>query len=456
MRWKEINQLFESLDQTIMLSAYKQCRMEMRKFIDEEFNTYIKLLQGDDDILSHIGKLEKELSDVEDFGKEYDRISDILSDLRSEFSSRDIQVSKKEKNDIINSFLQKIELTLQDLATNEIEEKYGKIDRYGDIKNQDFERIMNNNNLYYLQHIIVQIELNGEKYGKPQTSGAYFQPMVSSSGNWTTPYASTIDFSNQLSSGIKIFASKDEIWNVLLDEFKKKLDIDLFGESMDYQRLADIFFKKILSNFVHEFVHLLQYVEKSNQVKIDRKEGKEKRFSNGTGMSYVTNKNRGKRQVYNKEKRKYEYVKAGKRGGPDYLTGRDGVPTEERYENYFGTSHEIEAHAAGAAADMVAEFLNDRENGYNRYSLSKYNQSDLNDAIDDILVSLKLGYLDSSPSLRNYQQFIRDKIETVDKKIDNVLPKADILHRKAWRIFMTKLVKALQAFKKPVPKDDYL
>ena len=149
MRWKEINQLFESLDQTIMLSAYKQCRMEMRKFIDEEFNTYIKLLQGDDDILSHIGKLEKELSDVEDFGKEYDRISDILSDLRSEFSSRDIQISKKEKNDIINSFLQKIELTLQDLATNEIEEKYGKIDRYGDIKNQDFERIMNNNNLYF-------------------------------------------------------------------------------------------------------------------------------------------------------------------------------------------------------------------------------------------------------------------------------------------------------------------
>ena len=104
---------------------------------------------------------------------------------------------------------------------------------------------------------------------------------------------------------------------------------------------------------------------------------------------------------------------------------------------------------------MVQEFLEEQERfGWRRTSEAEF-QHNLNRFVDDAIVNLKYRYTAEKGSLGSYYAYIKDRIEQVDYRIGEPLPKADILHRKVWRIYMTKLVKALEEYKKPVPKEPW-
>ncbi len=453
MRYYEIIQ--EDVNQTILIDAYKACKKVTDTFINANMESYKEAMSQDErcaKLFLEIESLKKAKDALDDDYRnpEYDRIGTRLSDAMSELLNyTDIEDPDFIKR-MVDAYKYQLETGLKQVATDAVEEKYGKIDRF------DFEKMYKENpnswdrdlkkyNLWFLQHILVHINVvksedltpEANEKGTMRDSGGHFNRNGNNNEYQNVAGSEGVDFNNEQTSGITIFVNYEKTWQMLLAEFKVRFEEKLFGEPFS-DREFELYIGKIVSTFVHEYVHLLQYINKLNTSGWI-----------GRDLTYIPNGKRAKYFRHNKATDRSERVKSGKRI-PDYLGGNWKDITPERYANYFGSSHEIEAHAAGAAADIVKGFLN------NQYNHRQYSQSEMNHFIDDALESLKFGYADSVGSLKSYEDHIKAQIKQVDSRIGQgqPLPKADELHRKVWRIFMTKLVKALLQFKKPI-KDDY-
>lgn len=448
MRYSQLKSpLFEDIKQTIVLQAYRNCQNTIKEFVKGHLPEF-KRMAVPAELLVDLDLLNHDYEQIDFSSSKYDKLSNKISNLKDEIynAAYGFKFDLNVTDQWIRNLLDQIELTLESTIKDSIQAKYGTIEKYN-WDQESFNDIVKKN-LYFLQHILVHIDTAGTKYNQPVTSGGYFrQTVVRHHGDFDLERAKDIDFSNYYTSGIKIYASKDKIWHMLRRQLLDQLQVQLYGEIISepsHDETVEYFLKSILGTFVHEYVHLIQYVERSiSQAKNPR--------MIGHGMTYVPTPGvaRGRRQ--RKTNNDYRWVRAGKRGASDRLGG-DTLPTQAQYENYFGTSHEIEAHAANAASDMVQEFLDQEQKRRWRTPNERDFQINLNNFIDQSIENLKYGYASYTGSLGDYYRFIKDRIVQVDQEVGMPLPKADIMHRKVWRIFITKLVKALQAYKKPVPK----
>ena len=451
MRYSQLkNTLFEDTKQTIVLQAYRDCQSTVKKFIKDHYEEFAHMTVPAA-AFDNLKQLEKDIKHVVEFGKEYDNLSNKISNIKDDIYNYayHANITETVKNQWIHSLLEQLEVVLEKTAYADVESKHGTVEKYN-WDQESFDDIAKKN-LYFLQHIIVHLDTEGTRYGKPVTGGGFFRDMVSRSyKEFELDRTKDIDFSNYLSSGIKIYTSKQAAWRMMCRQLLDQIQLNFYGEIISEpsnNETVEYFLKPILSTFVHEYVHLLQYVERNLSQRTYLR-------IIGRGMTHVPTPGaaRGRRQ--RRTNAGYKWFRAGKRGAHDRLGG-DTPPTDTQYENYFGTAHEIEAHAANTAADMVQEFLEEQERHTWRRTSEAEFQRNLNQFIDDAIINLKYRYAAEKGSLGSYYAYIKDRIEQVDYRIGEPLPKADILHRKVWRIYMTKLVKALEQYKKPVPKEPW-
>jgi hypothetical protein len=468
-----LQDLFESIQQTIYMDAWETLTKSVKEWADNVGMPKLKAKLP-------MSKLEKFNDENDPEGEKRNNfLSDIRDDAEYLLSSYRDDFDEELMDELIASVKHTMEISLQDFARNYIEEKLGKIepfdpDEYD--KSRDFEKQTAKRH-YQLQHIIVQLQTDG-KYktnNTPKTSGGYFQKNLGK-GDLNTEYEkNNFNVQNkgrELGVGINIYTSKDNLQQFVRDYLLDKFEEFYFGESLgERDNPNKKYFKSILSTFTHEVIHLEQ----------DTRKYMNKNQSYTTGITYTpnvknrlaqakkTNSGKGSDKL-NPNNASYRHYKAGKRGKPDHL-GDDNYDSAS-FIDYLGTAHEIEAHAAGAAGDAIGEMLSDRYRDHNHYSKVD-KQIAINQWIDQVIEDAKNGVFPHSRSAGYYLDYIKEKISNIDKVIKikrdaegNIDPsrskypaaKVDILHRKVWRIFMTKFIKHLLAYKKPIPweyEDDY-
>ena len=214
------------------------------------------------------------------------------------------------------------------------------------------------------------------------------------------------------------------------------------------------FIKHIIDVFVHEVNHMYQATTRSlagpgrgqwslglipdpEKTVVDRK------------ASEMQKKGRGSDKL-NKGDPAYRKFKAGKRGHP--TRSPRNKDNEHSWSEYLGTMDEIDSHAIGTAADIVSEYYSELKTNGRGFN---FNQKNLNYTIDNFIEDIKYGSLSSS-SFDSYKRFVRDKIKKMDDALPaSALPKIDILHRKVWRLYVSRLIRYLQTYKKPIEKSDW-
>lgn len=358
--------------------------------------------------------------------KIYDKASEMLHqqyeiyyDLVADADS-DTQLHQK----IVNSFKKMVEDSLRETAKQHVESLFGPIDQY---TSKDFDEIKMKN-LYWLRFIIVDIDITATypKSGHPRTGGGYFN-IYPSKEQHTDEYSQTqVQWGDQLGVAIKIYSSENELWMAARETILHVQARKFFGES-DRDDALNKWLSNVMPTFVHELVHL----EQRSRKQVKRGPG------HVHGISYTP-------QVKGRNFKSWktgheETVRGGVRGRPSHLTDIENVNTSEWIE-YFGTDHEIEAHAAGAAAAIVHDFGNDPH--YMNYN------------IDNVIRNISMGYLpDNVPSIQHYETHIKNNASKLLRlrawKDERALSKINIGARKVWTIFLSKLVKHLQSYKKP-------
>lgn len=139
------------------------------------------------------------------------------------------------------------------------------------------------------------------------------------------------------------------------------LHVEFFGE--DSEGYRDRFINEIVPIFTHEYVHYEQAVRG--------------RSSDTGDFGFIT---------IGQKRQKIGGKRRGKRGGFMRSTKSD-----EDYFRYMGSTHEIDAYASSAAAELTQEIRQDYNNDHARQ----------NERIRDVLDALRDGYIDS-PDYRRY------------------------------------------------------
>jgi hypothetical protein len=361
---------------------------------------YLNLYKKNNDIESYENSQNYQI-------KIYDKIHEILW-----FSDKE----KDEKYDhIISTFKYTIENVLQNVIKSYIENMFGKIEMYSpgslysDVKQK---------NLYWLRYIIVDIDINAKfKSGKPKTSGGFFSENPEY-------HFKNVD-KGLIGQGIKIFADGNKLWEAARDYIIYYFSKKFFGESEPPYSLEN-FLSNILPTFVHETTHLEQRTRKY--------------LSKGSGYNYGIS--------YTPEKKKRNPNKnIGNRGHPSRLQNEENIDDLEWIE-YFGTDHEIEAHAASAAASII----------HNMYAHDPdIKQYQINNDIDSVIKDLQSGIFPSEAySLLSYENYFKNlalKMLRYRKwKDERTINKINIGARKVWTIFLKKVIKHLLSYKKSNPE----
>lgn len=328
-----------------------------------------------------------------------------------------------------------MERELQDVTREHIEKQFGPIEPLDRTMRYDDQT---KKNLYFLTHIIVHLD----RTGKSPNDG-YFQR----SPNWAdlTDHRYTqqhVDPKHDFGVQINIKAP-ESLRNVAENLIARACRIDLYGEDFGTKEFLDDFLLNIVNTFVHEVAHLEQFVRLSNAAlgKINL---------NRSVMTYLPTPGTPRPRVPSWQfpvghRQTGKAVKVGRRGAVEYRP-RD----TNGYDNYYGTSHEIDAHAAGTAADILSRALIDRARWAPREDAVD-RQIAINQYVDDAIQDIK-GMISMSGSIAAYEQRVRSFIPTVPFNAERA--KADIGYRKVWRLFLTKLARHLVAHKKPIPWSD--
>lgn len=322
-----------------------------------------------------------------------------------------------------------MERELQDVTREHIEKQFGPIEPLDRTMRFDDQT---KKNLYFLTHIIVHLDRTGQSF-----SNGYFQK----NADWEdlTDHRYTqqhVDPKHDLGVRINITKTPEALRNVAENLIARACRIDLYGEDFGGKESLNDFLLDIVDTFVHEVAHLEQFVRLSNAAmgKINL---------NRSAMTYLPTPGTPRPRVPNRHRGKP--VKVGRRGAVEYRP-RD----TDGYDNYYGTRHEIDAYAAGAAADILSRALIDRARWSPREDAVD-RQIAINQYVDDAIQDIK-GMLSMSGSIAAYEQRVRSFIPSVPFNTERA--KADIGYRKVWRLFLTKLARHLVAHKKPIPWSD--
>ncbi len=352
---------------------------------------------------------------------------------------------------LVKTFKEMLEKQLREAAIGYMEGQFGKIERT--VPKENYEELQKRH-LYFMQYIIIDIDIAATyKSGKPRTSGGYMQSSPSKNEFTDTWSKGNVDWGNELGFGIKLYSTDNAIWLAAVGVLVESLHIEHFGEIQERKEGFPNLLKNILPTWVHEVVHVEQWTRRrllnKNFYKYDM------------GMSYTPQqKKRPAFTRYNKDLEvNQKFKRGGTRGFPSHLNAIENADTAEWIE-YFGTSHEIEAHAAGAAAHFLHDIMQDEGRHRSNFYSDDYRQSQINYAIDNIINDISHGYIETNiHSLGSYYNLIRNeamryiRLKSAKRDYDisrdqRVLNKIDIGARKVWTIFLSKLIKHLQSYKK--------
>ena len=380
--------------------------------------------------------------------------SDQRSKLRDDQYQREYELLIHDENPafhehLVKTFKEMLEAQLRAASLSYLESQFGQVEKM--VPGERYEDLRKRH-LYFLQYLSVHIDTTATyKSGKPRTAGGYFTKFPSKDEFQDTWSQQNVDWKNQVGYGIKLYATENSIWLAAITPIMESLHIEHFGEYVDRDNGLPNLLKKILPTWVHETVHAHQWTKRGVL-------GKDY-YKYDWGMTYTPQKK--KRPTVDRYNRTLQVTQRFKRGGtrgfPSHLENEENSEMGEWIE-YFGTAHEIEAHAAGAAAGIIHSLMQNLDQYYD----ADHQQRELNTDIDYMIKNISWGDIpDEGGSLRSYYNHIRNeamrylRLKTSARDRDmsrdpRALYKVDIGARKVWTIFLTKLVKHLQAYKKPV------
>jgi hypothetical protein len=377
--------------------------------------------------------------------KTAEKISDSIDVIRDKIITA-LEIMSYNKS-IVEELVHVLELELQDITHDYIEKYYGKIEPITDpgvdrnSGNINFDALFDTKNLYWAEHIIIQLQLDGVSKitGKPKTSGGYFQRRASKS-EVTSKTGSTINWGDEFAVLINIYVDKNKIWRVITNELENQINEEIVGEYEDQQLITKLI-KPIVRTFLHEVVHFEQEIRA-------RTKTKGKNYYTRTVLPN-TDLPRSKETNWEPEKiskgspnqtSKYPKYRAGRRGNyPDIDSSND----PKVWAEYLGHNIEIEAHAATVAADIYADIATDRVG----YRGRKMSPEDINYSIDNSIDDVRWGNF--PPNW--YQNQIADKARAAIANPN--MSNEDKRFIKVWNTFRKKLIQHLNSYKKDVPND---
>ena len=449
-----ITELIEAIDQTAGLTqaTYDLLTREIDQFIRWNAESIFDSV-GEGDYLKKMSSLEKRIEEIRERGLDWREEDKLVSSLQ--YKSQDISGNVQSKlynsepnTDIVEEFIDVMELHLQDLARDYMEAQFGKIEQYKHDEPWDENK---KKNLYWLQHIIVQLDTTGknEVTGEPKTGGGYFQRQPQKS-TLHSRSSQQIDWQNDLAQHINIYTSKEKLWTVLTHRLLEKDSVNRYGDS-GVDNPVPKFLKELVSTYVHEVVHM----DQNARARI-KQQTSNKSFGRGdytkipdTSVrrpqlyAYDKNDTRGKASQKDSWRRKY---RGGRRGQETYDIEKY-ANNLDRWAAYLGSVNEIEAHASHAATEFYSNFISNEPFRYS-YSIND-KQRRVNEFIDSAIEDVKWGYFPNN----TYPNIIAP---TARQAMANSNPTArERQFLKVWKLYLKKIVKHLQSYKKEVPKDDW-
>ena len=369
-----------------------------------------------------------------------DKIRNRQSEVQGEIEQALSLARSRPNSNVIDDCIHALEIELQSIARKYIEEQFGPIETMS-IPNNDFEQL-SKLNLYWLQHIIVQIDVHGTRNSKPAIGGGYFSKWPKKD-NIRSKTASEINWHTDLAVHINIYSTEDAIWHMLTNRYRQLVTLDQWGEFEDDTDYARVFFKDVIRVFVHEMVHLEQSVRRGINIDALRKGVYKhtytllpvpgaKRPTVGSTKYLDT---RGKPN----QNTNFPRYKAGRRGG--YVYGVEPDSKLELWSAYLGTVTEIDAHAADLAATAIEKELRDAR--WRRDNSFQTSQETINYLVDSLIQDLS----HSNFNFGNYWRIEEEAIEALHKPNPTTRDKKFIA---AWNRLRKKIVQHLLSYKKPV------
>lgn len=450
----QIKHLLEAIDQTSLLTqdTYNLLSKDIDRFINANANRIFASV-GEGDYLKKMDAIDKQKQEVRDQHldwKEEDKLLSRLSDKEQTLSGQ-VQSKLYDSDpdpEIIEDFIDTLELHLQDLARDYMEVQFGKVEKYN--KDEPYDEIKKKN-LYWLQHIIVQIDTKSKDKttGQPKTGGGYFSKYPQKD-NVHSRSSQNIDLSNEISNHVNIYSSVANLWEVLIHRLLERDSVNRYGDS-GFDNPIPSFVKPIIRTFVHEVVHMEQYARASM-----RQQQTDKGFRRGD-YSMIPNPDqpRPKLNTYDRkdsrgpEKQKGGYFRTyrgGRRGNETYDIGNYSSDLN-RWAAYLGSVNEIESHAAHLASELYSDFAEGNPFRY-AYSVNS-KQRVINDFVDHAIENVKWGYMPEN----SYENMIAKTAREAAKKPNPTPREKQFL--KVWKLYLRKVIKHLQSYKKPVPDEDY-
>lgn len=434
-----------------------------REALEKEFNSWLHhafYITKEYSAWDHYDKQRRIELDKNHYSDEYSKIRDdqyqaVYDALRDAVYDHD-ELYKE----LMSTFINMVEETLRKTALEYIETTVGKIEPFVPSADVSKRYLQYKQHLYWLQHLVVHLDTEHEESRKGVHG--HFQRNPNFAKDYQNEYnKNNINPKTDLGAAIKIYMNPSKVWNALYKVLMNKVQIILFGEPQDDDSDIENFLEHLLPLYVHETTHLAQYTRTKPSARGD--------LGKSSGLSYLPNliKNRNAEDLNinnvrgsdkrNKD-RNYRVYKAGRRGKPSRLP--KGYSWAE-YIEYLGSTHEIGAWAAGAAAEVIHDILPKDQFVYGNNPERKIR--DLNHNIDEIITDIQHGYYQND-SIRRYADNIKSQIEAEARKEysehgeKSPIKKVDIGYRKVWRKFITKLINNLLAYKKDIPeyKSDFL
>ncbi len=349
---------------------------------------------------------------------------------------------------LVKTFKETLEKVFRETAIAYMEEKFGAVEKYDpenppDLLGGDVDKL----NLGYLQYLSVHIDTEGTyKSGQPRRGGGYFTTHPSKNEFTDTWSQENVNWQTQMGQGIKLFAKPEDLLRAAKGVISHHSTTNYYGEAERPDGLRELL-AKLLPLWVHEVTHLEQSIRLQRLGKHN--------YKYYWGMSHTPQAK--PRPRYSPSGISNNRIRGGNRGFPSHLGGgetdhKDIDITE--YIEYYGTVHEIEAYAAGAAAEIMHDIMPNIQS----WNGDEYKQREINQAVDQTLQSIAAGYIPDSNSIERYQHYIKDtasKLLRLRKwKDERQLNKINIGARKAWVLFMNKMSKHLLSYKKPVRNYD--
>ena len=448
-----INELVEAIGPSGQLtrSTYDLLVKEIDQFIDWNTESILDSV-GYGDYNRKMDALDDRIQAIQDKNLDWQDEDRQTSSLRTKQQDLTGEVQSKLYNsepdsDLLDEFIDVMEMHLQDQARDYIEAQFGKIEADPSLPYDERRK----QNLNWLQHIIVQLDTTGKnaETDEPKTGGGYFQrhPQPSTMHSRSSQ---RINWKTDLARHINVYTSKEKLWTVLAHRLLDKDAEQRYGDS-GIENPVPKFLSELVKTFVHETVHLEQNARAEIKMqKTDRgfRRGDYTMIPNPETprprlKSFDKNDPRGGAKQTGGYYRSY---KGGRRGQETYDVDKF-EHNLARWAAYLGSIQEIEAHAAHAASEMYMSFV---EHNPFRYTYSENDkQRRINEFVDMAIDDIRWGQFPNN----TYPSMIAPTAKQALENPDPTPRERQFL--KVWNLYIKKLIQHLQSYKKDVPEEKY-